>query len=73
MVLNGSIYTLCKIIGVAASKIEAELVNLFSNTQETVQLRTVLQELGHTQPPTPSHTDNTTATVIIHKIVIFGQ
>ena len=28
-----------------------------------------LQELGHTQPPTPIHTDNTTETGIIHKTI----
>ena len=69
IVLNGAIHTLCKIIGVAASAAEAELGSLFLNTQETVKLRIALQELGHTQPPTPIHTDNTTAMVIIHKTI----
>ena len=64
---NGAIHKLCKIIGVAASADEAELGSLFLNTQETVRLHIALQELGHTQPPTPIHTDNTTATGIIHK------
>ena len=67
IVLNGAIHTLCKIIGVAASAAEAELGSLFLNTQETVKLRISLQDLGHTQPPTPIHTDNTISTGIIHK------
>ena len=67
IVLNGAIHTMCKIIGVAASAAEAELVSFFLNTQDTVKLQIALQELGHTQPPTPIHTDNTTATGIIHK------
>ena len=69
IVLNGAIHTLCKIIGVAASAAEAKLGSLFLNTQETVKLRISLQDLGHTQPPTPIHTDNTISTGIIHKTI----
>ena len=43
IVLDGAIHTLCKIIGVAASAVEAELGSLFLNTQETVKLRIALQ------------------------------
>ena len=46
-----------------------ELGSLFLNTQGIVNLRVALQELGHIQPPTPIHTDNTTATGIIHKTI----
>ena len=53
----------------AASAAEAELGSLFLNAQETVKLRIALQELGHKQPPTPIHTNNTTATGIIHKTI----
>ena len=59
--LNGVIYSLCKVIGVAASAAEAELGSLFLNTQEEVKLRIDLDEMGHRQPPTPIHCDNTTA------------
>ena len=69
IVLNGAIHTLCKIIGFSASTAEAELGSLFLNTQETVKLCIALQELGHTQPPTPIHSDNTTSTDIIHKTI----
>ena len=51
----------------AASAAEAELGSLFINAKETVKLHIALQELGNKQPPTPIHTDNTTATGIIHK------
>ena len=43
--------------------------SLFLNTQETVKLGIALQELGHTQPPTHIHTENTAATSIIHKTI----
>ena len=64
--LNGAIHSLCKVIGVAASAAEAELGSLFLNTQEAVKLRIALDEMGHKQPPTPIHTDNTTAASIVH-------
>ena len=67
--LNGAIYTLCKVIAVAASAVEAELGIIFLNAKETVKLRIALQELGHKQPPTPIHTNITTATGIIHKTI----
>ena len=60
---------MCKVIAVEASAAEAELGSLFLNVQETVKLRIALQELGHKQPPTPIHTNNTTATGIIHKTI----
>ena len=69
IILNGNIHTLCKIIGVSASAAEDELGSIFLNTQETVKLQTDLQELGNTKPPTLIHTDNTTATGIIHKTI----
>ena len=69
IVLSGSIHTLCKIIGVAASTAEAELGSLFLNIHETVKLQIDLKELGHTQPSTPIHTDNTTSTGTIHKTI----
>jgi hypothetical protein len=41
---------------------EAEIGALFLNAKEGTVLRTTLEELGHTQPPTPLQTDNTTST-----------
>ena len=45
---------------VVASGAEAETAGLFYNAQEIVLLHHILTALGHPQPPTPLHTDNTT-------------
>ena len=63
--LNGAVHTLCKVFGVAASAAEAELGSLLLNAQEAVKLRIALEEMEHKQPPTPLHTDNTTAANIV--------
>jgi hypothetical protein len=47
-----------------ASAAEAEVGDLFVNCQEAVALRTTLVELGHSQPPIPVKTDNSTASGI---------
>jgi hypothetical protein len=41
---------------------EAEIGAVFTNAKEGAVLRTVLEELEHSQPPAPMETDNTTAT-----------
>ena len=63
--LNGNIaVTSCAIIKiVAASAAEAELGALFINAKEAKIIRIILSELGHPQPPTPIHVDNTTTVV----------
>ena len=43
--LNGAIHALCKVIGVSESAAEAELGNLFLNSQEESKLCLALQEL----------------------------
>ena len=43
------------------SAAEAELGALFINTKEAVYIRSMLEEMGHKQPPTPIQTDNLTA------------
>jgi hypothetical protein len=45
-----------------SSAAEAEIGAVFINAKEGAVLSTTLEELGHTQPPTPMETDNTTAT-----------
>jgi hypothetical protein len=68
--LNGPIYSLCTTLKhVAASAAEAELGALFLNTQEVKILRLILQEMGHPQPPTPIHCDNSTAVGISNSTV----
>jgi hypothetical protein len=68
--LNGAIHITCTILElVAASTAEAELGALFINTQEAKVLQLILTELGHPQPPTPIHIDNTTTVGIINNTI----
>ena len=65
--LNGAIHVTCTILKlVASSAAEAELGALFLNAQEATIMRLILQEMGHPQPPTPIHIDNTTAVGIVN-------
>jgi hypothetical protein len=64
--LNGTIHITCTILKlVAASAAEAKLGALFLNAQEAKVLRLTLKKLGHPQPPTPIHIDNTTTVGIV--------
>ena len=68
--LNGPVHVhagICKFV--VASAAEAELGALFYNCQEGKILRLVLEELGHTQPATPVHCDNSTAVAIANDTV----
>jgi hypothetical protein len=68
--LNGAIHVTCTILKlVAASAAEAEQGALFLNTQEAKVIRLVLAELGHPQPPTPIHIDNTTTVGIVNNTI----
>ena len=67
IMLNGAILTQCAILKcVAASAAEAELGALFLNAMEARIIRLTLKEMGHPQPPTPIHVDNTTAVGIVN-------
>ena len=52
-----------------ASAAEAELGGLFVNAKEGEVLRTSLEEMVHTQGPTPMHTDNSTDSGVINETV----
>jgi len=68
--INGTIHITCTILKlVAASTAEAELGALFLNAQEAKVLRIVLEELGHPQPQTPIHINNTTTVGIINNTI----
>ena len=68
--LNGAILTNCTILKlVAASAAEAELGALFLNAMEVSMLRLTLHKVGHPQPPTPIHVDNTTAVGIVNSTI----
>jgi hypothetical protein len=67
--INGAVHVTCTILKlVAASTAEAELGTPFLYAQEAKVIRLVL-ELGHPQPPTPIHIDNTTAVGIVNNTI----
>jgi hypothetical protein len=68
--LNGSILNVASVIkNVVASAAESEVGACFHNAQSGAPLRVTLTELGHTQPPTPLHTDNSTAFGILNETI----
>jgi len=68
--LNGPIHIIAHICKfVVASATEAELGALFYNCQDATVLRLTLEELGHKQPATPVHCDNSTAAAIANNTV----
>ena len=68
--LNGETHTMCSILKyVAASSEELELGGLFNMSRIQKMICLTLIELGHTQPPKPLHTDNSTAAVIVNNTV----
>jgi hypothetical protein len=54
---------------VVASTAESEVGACFHNAQSGALLRVTLTELGHTQPPTPLRTDNSTAFGILNETI----
>ncbi len=70
ILLNGIIHVLCTILRfVAASAAEADLGALFLNAKEAKIMRLTLKELGHPQPPTPIHVDNSTTVGIVNNTI----
>jgi hypothetical protein len=68
--LNGSILNVASIIkNVVASAAESEVGACFHNAQSGAPLRVTLTELGHTHPPTPLRTDNSTAFGILNETI----
>jgi hypothetical protein len=68
--LNGSILNVAAVIkNVVASAAESEVGACFHNAQSGAPLRVTLTELGHTQPPTPLRTDNSTAYGIVNETI----
>jgi hypothetical protein len=67
---NGSILNVAAVIkNVVASAAESEVGACFHSAQSGAPLRVTLTELGHTQPPTPLRTDNSTAYGIVNKTI----
>ena len=68
--LNGNIASTCAILNlVTASAAEAKLGALFINTKQAQVTRLILDELGHPQPPTPIHIDNTMVVGIVNSTI----
>ncbi len=68
--LNGAFFTLCAILCfIVASAAKAELSALFLNCKQATIFRLTLEEMGHPQPPTPIHCDNSTAVGIVNTTV----
>jgi hypothetical protein len=68
--LNGSILNVAAVIkNVVASAAESEVGACFHNAQSGAPLRVTLTEMGHTQPPTPLRTDNSTAFGILDETI----
>jgi hypothetical protein len=68
--LNGSILNVVSVIKkVVASADESEVRACFHNAQSGAPLRVTLPELGHTQPPKPLRTDNSTAFGILNETI----
>ena len=67
---NGAIHNVAEIIkGVMSSAAEAELGAMYINARKAVEIRTILEEMGHKQPATPIQVDNSTAKGIVNKRV----
>jgi hypothetical protein len=68
--LNRAFFTLCAILRfVVASAAEAELGALFLNCKQATIFRLTLEEMGHPQPPTPIHYNNSKAIGIANNTV----
>jgi hypothetical protein len=68
--LNGYILNIASVIkNVVASAAESEVGACFHNSQSGAPLRVTLMELGHTQPPTPLCTNNSTAFGILNETI----
>jgi hypothetical protein len=68
--LNGSILNVAAVIkNVVVSIAESEVGACFHNAQSGAPLRVALIDLGHTQPTTPLHTDNSTAFGIVNETI----
>jgi hypothetical protein len=65
--LNSNIAVTCEILKVIpASMAEAKLGTLLVNRKEPRIIRPVEVNIGHLQPPTPMHIDNTTTVGILN-------
>ena len=65
---NGAVLNISQIIkNVMTSAADVEIGALFINSRQAIPARNTVEEMGHKQPPTPMHTDNTTSLGFITK------
>jgi hypothetical protein len=68
--LNRALFTLCAMLRfVVAFAAKAILGALFLNCKQATIFQLILKEIGHPQPPTPIHCDNSTAIGIANNTV----
>jgi hypothetical protein len=68
--LNGSILNVTAVIkNVVASAAESEVGACFHNAQRGAPLIVTLTKMGHTQPPTPLRTENSTVFDILNETI----
>ena len=61
-----NIHILCQIMrAVMSSACEAEIGTMYMNAREAVPARKTLKEMGHPQPRTPIHMDNSAAHSVV--------
>ena len=64
---NGVVLNISHIIKhVISSAASEELAALYIMTREAVNIRIILEEMGHKQPPTPLQTDNSMAEAVVN-------
>ena len=64
---NGAVLNIAQLIKVAMlSAVEAELGALYINLRKAVPMRLLLAEMGHTQPPTPTQSNNSMALGVVN-------
>ena len=62
---NGAVLNIAHIIKhVMTSATESEIAALYIMARKAVYIRIVLEEIGHSQPPTPLQTDNAMVDVV---------
>ena len=68
--INGPIHIECKLLQhVVTSVAEAETAGLFLNCQKIIEIKQMLNALGHPQPATPVKTDNVTAASFVTDVI----
>jgi hypothetical protein len=64
---SGAVLNIAHIIKhVMSSATEAELAGIYIMAREAVYIRIILEEMGHKQPPTLLHTNNSMAEAVIN-------